>query len=117
MKPTMEILARINQDSRRNKEEIFTRLYRYLLRPDIYYVAYQNLYANKGAGTKGTDNDTADGFSEKKIAEIIKSLSDETIRPNLSEESISKNAAVQRKNVLWESLHLQTSLYRKCSES
>ena len=69
MKPTMEILARINQDSRRNKEEIFTRLYRYLLRPDIYYVAYQNLYANKGAGTKGTDNDTADGFSEKKIAE------------------------------------------------
>lgn len=55
MKPTMEILARINQDSRRNKEEIFTRLYRYLLRPDIYYVAYQNLYANKGAGTKGTD--------------------------------------------------------------
>ncbi len=44
MKPTMEILARINQDSRTNKEEIFTRLYRYLLRPDIYYVAYQNLY-------------------------------------------------------------------------
>jgi len=39
MKPTMEILARISQNSSKNKEEVFTRLYRYLLRPDIYYEA------------------------------------------------------------------------------
>ncbi len=101
MKPTMEILARINQDSRRNKEEIFTRLYRYLLRPDIYYVAYQNLYANKGAGTKGTDNDTADGFSEKKIAEIIKSLSDETYTPKpVRREYIKKRSGSKKKRPL-----------------
>ena len=62
MKPTMEILARISQNSSKNKEEVFTRLYRYLLRPDIYYEAYRNLYANSGAATKGVNEDTADGF-------------------------------------------------------
>ena len=81
MQPTTDILARISENSLANKEEIFTRLYRYLLRPDIYHVAYQNLYANSGAATKGVNNDTADGFSEAKIERIIKSLSDETYTP------------------------------------
>ena len=39
MKPTIEILEKISENSRNNKEEIFTRLYRYLLRPDLYYLA------------------------------------------------------------------------------
>lgn len=81
MQPTMEILARISKNSNQNREEIFTRLYRYLLRPDIYYEAYRNLYANSGAGTKGVDEDTADGFSEAKIARIIKSLVNESYYP------------------------------------
>ena len=78
MLPTTEILARISQNSSNNQEEIFTRLYRYLLRPDLYYLAYKNLYANNGAATQGVDGDTADGFSEEKIANIIKSLSNES---------------------------------------
>jgi len=80
-KPTMEILAKISQNSKNNREEIFTRLYRYLLRPDFYYEAYNNLYANSGAATKGINDDTADGFSEAKVASIIKSLTDETYSP------------------------------------
>lgn len=48
MKPTMEILERIKKNSEENKDEVFTRIYRYLLRPDIYFVAYQNLYSNNG---------------------------------------------------------------------
>lgn len=76
----MAILERISKNSQKNKDEVFTRLYRYLLRPDIYYVAYQNLYANKGASTKGVSDDTADGFSEEKIKKIIQSLKDETFR-------------------------------------
>ena len=63
MQPTMEILARIRRNSTANKDRVFTRLYRYLLRPDIYFEAYSHLYANNGAATKGIDNDTADGFS------------------------------------------------------
>ena len=81
MKPTTEILDRIRSNSRSNKEEIFTRLYRYMLRPDLYYLAYKNLYSNKGAGTKGVNDDTADGFSEDKINRIIKTLSDGTYTP------------------------------------
>ena len=81
MQPTMAILERISKNSSKNKEEVFTRLYRYLLRPDLYYEAYRNLYANSGAATKGVNNDTADGFGEEKIAKIIQSLSDETYQP------------------------------------
>ncbi len=57
MKPTTEILVNISKNSKKNKSEIFTRLYRYMLRPDIYYVTYQNLYANSGASTKGIIDD------------------------------------------------------------
>ena len=81
MKPTMEILERIRQNSEKNKDEVFTRLYRYMLRPDLYYLAYQKLHSNQGAATKGIDNDTADGFSENKIKKIIQMLSDETYEP------------------------------------
>lgn len=82
MKPTIEILENVKRNSEKNKEEVFTKLYRYMLRPDLYYVAYQNLYANNGASTKGINDDTADGFSEEKITKIIKSLADETYKPS-----------------------------------
>ena len=82
MKPTIEILEKIKQNSTKNKDEVFTRLYRYMLRPDLYYIAYKNLYANNGASTKGTNDDTADGFSSKKIDKIIQSLADESYKPS-----------------------------------
>ena len=47
MQPTIEILDRIRKNSRDNKEEIFTRLYRYLLRPDLYYLAYKMFRAEE----------------------------------------------------------------------
>jgi len=81
MLPTMEILENIKKNSEKNEDEVFTRLYRYLLRQDLYYVAYENLYANNGASTKGVNSDTADGFSEEKINGIINSLADETYQP------------------------------------
>lgn len=82
MQPTIEILARIEQNSKSNKDEIFTRLYRYLLRPDLYHIAYQNLYSNNGASTKGVNDDTADGYSETKVSKIIQSLADESYTPH-----------------------------------
>ena len=82
MKPTAAILENIRQVSKANKEVKFTRLFRYMLRPDIYYIAYEHLYANNGAATKGVNNDTADGFSEKKVMAIIQSLKDGTYTPS-----------------------------------
>jgi len=90
MQPTIEILENINQNSQQNGDEVFTRLYRYLLRPDIYYVAYKNLYANNGASTKGVDDDTADGFGEEKIQRLINSLSDESYYPKPSRRTYIK---------------------------
>lgn len=81
MQPTTDILARIRSDSFSHKDEVFTRLFRYLLRPDIYFVAYKNLYANNGSGTKGVNDDTADGFSEAKIARIVDALKNDTYFP------------------------------------
>ena len=104
MQPTTEILARISRNSLANKDEIFTRLYRYMLRPDLYFLAYKNLYANSGAATKGANDDTADGFSEAKIANIIQ---------RLAEEPISRRRTIPRKSDLWESRHSQISWYRK----
>ena len=74
MKSTMEILTKLQENSQKNQDEVFTRLYRYLLRPDIYFIAYQHLYSNKGAGTKGVNDDTADveGVNfEKFLGELI----------------------------------------------
>ena len=71
MNPTTEILKRISRSSADHKDGVFTRLYRYLLREDVYYTAYKNLYANQGAATKGIDDDTADGFGKEYITKII----------------------------------------------
>ena len=81
MKPTMEILTKLQENSKKHHDEVFTRLFRYMLRPDIYFVAYQHLYANRGAGTKGINEETADGFSEKYVEQIIEALRTETYRP------------------------------------
>lgn len=81
MQPMTKILVRLSENSKKGKGKQFTRLYRYLLRPDIYFMAYKKLYANNGASTRGLDNDTADGFSEEKIAKIIKSLKAGTYTP------------------------------------
>jgi group II intron reverse transcriptase/maturase len=80
-KPTSDILERIYKNSSEHKDGVYTRLYRYLLRDDIYYLAYQKLYSNKGASTKGIDNDTADGFGKKYVDSLIKELSDGTYTP------------------------------------
>lgn len=74
MNPTSDILERITESSKQHPDGVFTRLYRYLLREDIYYTAYKNLYANAGAATKGIDDDTADGFGVKYVSGIIESL-------------------------------------------
>lgn len=80
MKPTFEILERIEKCSSEHKDGIFTRLYRYLLREDIYHAAYQKLYSNKGAVTAGTDNDTADGFSNEYVKTLITELRNGTYK-------------------------------------
>ena len=93
MKSTIEILTKLQENSQKNHDEIFTRLYRYLLRPDIYFIAYQHLYSNKGAGTKGVNDDTADGFSEQYVTAII-----EALRTGSYEPKPVRRTYIQKKN-------------------
>lgn len=69
--------------SKRAKDEhfIFDRLYRNLYNVNFYYKAYAKIYANEGSAIKGITNETADGFGDEKINQIVESLRDESYQP------------------------------------
>lgn len=56
------------------------RVYRLLYNPNLYLLAYSNLYGNKGALTSGITPETADGMSLDKIQDIICKLKQESYR-------------------------------------
>lgn len=56
------------------------RVYRMLFNPELYLVAYAKLYGNKGAMTPGSDGETVDGMSVKKIERLIEQLRHERYR-------------------------------------
>lgn len=53
------------------------RVYRNLYEPELYLMAYGRLYRNTGALTPGSNTDTVDGMSKKKIQTIIEQLREE----------------------------------------
>lgn len=59
----------------------FERLYRILFNEEMFYVAYQRIYAKEGNMTKGSDGKTIDGMSLTRIADLIDSLRKETYQP------------------------------------
>jgi len=48
--------------------------YRQLYNPDLYLKAYGRIYANQGATTRGVTEETVDGMSQEKIAQMIEAL-------------------------------------------
>lgn len=56
------------------------RLYRQLFNKEMYMKAYSEIYANKGALTVGSKEDTLDGMSEERIDRIIQKVRTETYR-------------------------------------
>ena len=59
----------------------FERLYRIMFNEEMFYVAYQRIYAKQGNMTPGTDGQTIDQMSIQRIADIIQSLKDESYCP------------------------------------
>lgn len=76
-----------------NKEYSFQRLYRNLYNPEMYYLAYQNIYAKEGNMTEGSDSKTIDGMSAKRIDRLIASLKDHSYHPNPA-----RRTYIQKKN-------------------
>lgn len=69
--------------SERGKEgKPLNRLYRQLFNPELYWEAYNSIYANLGARTNGASEDTLDGMSKKRIDNIIEKIKRETYRWN-----------------------------------
>lgn len=60
----------------------YERLYRNLYNPQLYLLAYQNLYANKGSMTAGADGQTISGMSMKRIEALIQKLRDHSYQPH-----------------------------------
>jgi group II intron reverse transcriptase/maturase len=71
----LEALETISQQGKR-----INGLFRLMENPILWHEAYANIYANHGALTKGTDNVTLDGFSEKRVASIMARLKAGTYR-------------------------------------
>ena len=62
----------------------FERLYRILFNEEMFYLAWQNIYANQGNMTKGVDGKTADQMNLARIESLIESLKDESYQPHPS---------------------------------
>ena len=66
--------------SRGKQGKTLERLYRQLFNEELYKKAYAEIYANKGAITKGSSKDTLDGMSHERIAKIIQKVKTATYR-------------------------------------
>lgn len=60
----------------------YERLYRLLFNEEMFFVAYQRIYAKQGNMTAGTDGKTIDGMSLQRIESLIMSLKSEAYKPN-----------------------------------
>ena len=68
----------------------YERLYRALFNEEMYYVAYQRIYAKPGNMTPGSDNKTVDGMNLDRIEKLIQSL-------KLSASTLKKNVYTKEK--------------------
>ena len=59
----------------------YERLYRILFNEQMFYVAYQSIYAKPGNMTPGSDGKTIDGMSVDRIGHLIAALKDESYMP------------------------------------
>ncbi len=81
MRNPVIVLKNLNEKSC-VKNYRFQRLYRNLYNPEFYYLAYNNIYANKGSMTAGVDGTTIDDMSIGRIEQIIDALKNNSYQPN-----------------------------------
>lgn len=91
------VLKNLSEKSKQNDYK-FQRLYRNLYNPEFYYLAYRNIRTSQGSMTPGSDGTTIDGFSEKRIEQMISSLKDFTYKPNPAKRVyISKKNSIKKR--------------------
>ena len=83
MRSPEKVLNSLSEHSK-NSSYKFERLYRILFNEEMFYVAYQRIYAKEGNMTKGSDGQTIDNMSLKRIEKLIGALKDESYQPQPS---------------------------------
>ena len=84
----------------KDKNYKFERLYRILYNKNMYLLAYKNIYAHEGNMTKGTDGETIDGMSQKRIDDLIAKMRDESYQPKPSRRTYITKKDGKRKRPL-----------------
>lgn len=80
MRNPKDILINLRKHSNESTYQ-YIRLYRNLFNEQMFYVAYQRIYAKPGNMTSGTDSQTIDQMNLQRIDNIIKTLKDESYKP------------------------------------
>ncbi len=75
---TLYLLTKISSEK---PDYRFDRVYRLFYNTDFYFLAYNNLYANDGSGTREIDGVTADKFSLEKVNALVESMKNESYQP------------------------------------
>lgn len=83
MRDPQKVLNSLTEHSKDSSYR-FERLYRLLFNEEMFYVAYQRIYAKQGNMTAGSDGTTIDGMSLSRIEKLIASLKDESYQPQPS---------------------------------
>lgn len=81
MRNPNDVLSSLNKNAK-NEHYQYERLYRNLYNTEFFLLAYQNIYANQGNMTAGTDGKTIDGMGMERINKLIEGLKNHSYRPN-----------------------------------
>ena len=76
-----DVLSSLNKYAKDQSYQ-YERLYRNFYNPEFFLLAYQNIYANEGNMTAGTDGKTIDGMGMERINKLIDSLKEHSYQPN-----------------------------------
>lgn len=83
MRNPENVLNSLQEDSAQSGYA-YDRLYRNLFNREFFLQAYQNIYANQGNMTAGTDGKTIDAMSLERIDRLVAALKDESYQPQPS---------------------------------
>lgn len=75
-------LEQIHEINRNNFQWKNKDLYRFFYKEDMYRSAYEKIKSNKGSLTKGSTNETLDGFTRQRIQNVIKAMQDKSFEFN-----------------------------------
>jgi len=76
------VLDNLSNQSKKEKNYVFEKLYRNLYNEEFYLLAYSHIYHKQGNMSPGIDGETIDGISLKKIRNTIEKIKNQSYQPN-----------------------------------